>query len=279
MAIESVTCPDCGATGIQIDTAREHSFCSYCGATIHMEEARRIAALEKLKSDARQSFDARRYDDARAGWQKAIQLGPMDHESYWGIVRCQMAQFPDTPIDQTQSEYSRAWAYSPPEARAAYVQQVEDYNAGILARQQVAAEEQRRIEEERRREQQRIEMEKYREQQRIAEEQRCIEKERYLEQQRIAGEQRQIAKKAAAFRRKIVARKVFRVVLLVLAILLSLASLVLISSRVWPIIIFTFVVAGAVWFWWFMAGRKTKKLLALDQPEEDNPEGGNRHGN
>ena len=38
MAIESITCPNCGNTGVQIDTTREHSFCIYCGSTLRAKD-------------------------------------------------------------------------------------------------------------------------------------------------------------------------------------------------------------------------------------------------
>jgi len=135
VAIESVTGPNCGASGIQIDTAREHSFCSYCGSTVRTKDVFHLdmesMALEKLKRNAQRSFEVRQYGNARADWAKAIQLDRTDHESYWGVVCCDMATQPYNFI-QEAGPYGQALAYAPSEVRAEYVRQMEAHNNKAL---------------------------------------------------------------------------------------------------------------------------------------------------
>jgi len=130
MAIESVTCPSCGATGIQIDTTREHSFCSYCGTTVKTKDVLHLdvesVTLEKLKRNAQKSFDVGQYGNARADWRKVIQLDRTDHESYFGIVRCDMATRPDMIFGQ--DAYAEALAYAPAEIRVQYIRYAEAHN-------------------------------------------------------------------------------------------------------------------------------------------------------
>ena len=115
MAIESITCPNCGNTGIQIDTAREHSFCSYCGSTLKTKDVIHVdmesMTLSKLKANAEKSFDVGQYQNARADWIKATQLDRTDYQSYWGIVRCDMAMYPDRLIENV-GNYEQALAYA-----------------------------------------------------------------------------------------------------------------------------------------------------------------------
>jgi len=132
MAIESITCPNCGNTGIQIDTSREHSVCSYCSSTLKTKDVIHVdmesMTLAKLKSNAQRSFEVGQYKNARADWLDAIEIDRTDHESYWGIVRCDMATKPTKKFKQT-SEYALALSYAPPELAADYMQQVEAHNA------------------------------------------------------------------------------------------------------------------------------------------------------
>jgi len=146
MAIESVTCPNCGATGIQIDTTREHSFCSYCGSTVKTKDVLHLdmesMTLEKLKRNAHRSFEVGQYGNARADWVKATQLDRTDYESYWGIVRCDMATQPDDLIREA-GHYGQALAYAPQDMKAEYMRQVEAHNTRIhqaQARARVAQE-------------------------------------------------------------------------------------------------------------------------------------------
>jgi len=135
MAIESVTCPSCGATGIQTDTAREHSFCSYCGSTVRTKDVLHLdvesMTLEKLKRNAQCSFELGQYSNAEEDWRQAIQLDRTDHESYWGLVCCAMATQPDKMIES--GHYEQALIYAPPDVRAQYVQQIEAHNARARA--------------------------------------------------------------------------------------------------------------------------------------------------
>ena len=143
MAIESITCPNCGNTGIQIDTSREHSFCSYCGSTLKTKDVIHVdmesMTLAKLKSNAERSFEVGQYQNARADWVKATQLDRTDYESYFGTVRCDMATESDRIIEQT-GYYEQALAYAPPDAKAEYIGKVETHNAKVRATQ-VACEE------------------------------------------------------------------------------------------------------------------------------------------
>ena len=137
MAIESINCPNCGAAGINIDTAREHSFCSYCGTTILTRDVMHLdvesMTLEKLKRNALRSFEVGQYDNARADWQQAIQLDRTDYESYWGLIRCHMIQQPDDIIDYGLQE--KTLAYAPPKVKKEYGRQMDIHNDRIHAAQ------------------------------------------------------------------------------------------------------------------------------------------------
>ena len=139
MAIESVRCPSCGSTGIQIDTSREHSFCSYCGSTVKTKDVLHLdvesMTLEKLKRNAQKSFALGQYGNARADWVKATQLDRTDYESYWGIVCCDMATQPDSFISEA-GHYGQALAYAPPDVKVEYERQVGVHNNRILEAQE-----------------------------------------------------------------------------------------------------------------------------------------------
>jgi len=141
MAIVSVTCPNCGATDIQIDTTREHSFCSYCGSTVKTKDVLHLdvesMTLAKLKANAEKSFKVGQYGNARADWEKATQLDRTDHESYFGTVRCDMAMQPDRTINEA-GFYSQALAYASSEIRMQYKRQVEAHNTRIREAQDKA---------------------------------------------------------------------------------------------------------------------------------------------
>jgi hypothetical protein len=138
MAIESITCPNCGNTGIQIDTAREHSVCSYCGSTLKTKDVLHLdvesMTLSRLKSNAQRSFDVGQYGNARADWEKALQIDRTDHESYFGIVRCKMASKPNEIIGKSNTQYKQALTYAPAEVSAEYRRLVDAHNAPISAR-------------------------------------------------------------------------------------------------------------------------------------------------
>jgi len=161
MSVKAINCPNCGASGINVDTALEHSFCSYCGTTIrtkdvlHLQLDAESTMLEKLKRNAQRSFEAGQYDNARTDWQQAIEIDRTDHESYWGLVRCCMAQFPSVGLDisdrkyyaagpkflwgvavwkyeykvPAEKSYYNALTYAPPEAKEKYKAVVEKHNA------------------------------------------------------------------------------------------------------------------------------------------------------
>jgi len=135
MPIEAVTCPNCGASGIQIDTSREHSFCSYCGSTVKTKDVLHLDAesmtLEKLKRNAQKSFALGQYKNAVADWKKAIVIDRTDHESYFGVVRCDMARIPDIIISDRNKTgcYAQALAYAPPDVKTAYIREIESHNA------------------------------------------------------------------------------------------------------------------------------------------------------
>ncbi|MCL1951681.1 MAG: hypothetical protein FWF60_02515 [Oscillospiraceae bacterium] len=141
MAIEAVTCPNCGATGIQIDTTREHSFCSYCGSTVKTKDVLHLdmesMTLAKLKANAQKSFEVGQYGNARADWEKATRLDRTDHESYWGIVRCDMATQPDIFIFEL-GYYKQALDYAPPGIRVQYMRYVEEHNARVRVTEEKA---------------------------------------------------------------------------------------------------------------------------------------------
>jgi len=134
MPIEAITCPNCGAAGINIDTAREHSFCSYCGTTLRTKDVLHLdtesIALEKLKRNARRSFEVGQYGNARADWERAAKIDRTDHESYWGVVRCAMALRPDCMIGREDADFAKALSYAPPERGAEYMRQAQAHNAG-----------------------------------------------------------------------------------------------------------------------------------------------------
>ena len=147
MAIESITCPNCGNTGIQIDTAREHSFCSYCGSTLKTKDVLHLETegmtLEKLRRNAQLSFEVEQYGNAKADWQQATQLDRTDYESYWNIVRCDMATQPDKIIGQT-GYYAQALAYAPQDAKAEYEACVKEHNVKAVELQRKAKKIQRK---------------------------------------------------------------------------------------------------------------------------------------
>ena len=104
MAIESITCPNCGASKIQIDTARDHSLCSFCSSTIKTKDVVYMDAestkLDKLKSNAQQSFTLGQYRNAKKDWTQALEINRNDHTCYWGLVRCYMATTPDGHVSE-----------------------------------------------------------------------------------------------------------------------------------------------------------------------------------
>jgi len=145
MAIAAVTCPNCGATGVNIETAQEYSKCSYCGSMLRTKEVLHLElegmALEKLRRNARRSFAVKQYGNARADWARAAQIDRTDYESYWGLVCCAMAMHPGRLIRRTGAaapegyacdalkEYDCALAYAPPACKAEYKARVEAHNA------------------------------------------------------------------------------------------------------------------------------------------------------
>jgi len=135
MAIEAITCPNCGAAGINIDTAREYSFCSYCGTTIRTKDVLHLdvesTTIEKLKRNALRSFEVGQYDNAWADWSQAAQLDRTDYESYWGLVRCHMNQRPKDIIDKAL--YEKTLAYAPPGVKEEYSRQMDAHNDRIRA--------------------------------------------------------------------------------------------------------------------------------------------------
>ena len=135
MAIEAITCPNCGASGIQVDSAREHSFCSYCGTALKTKDVLHLdtesMTLEKLKRNAGRSFEVGQYGNARADWVQATQLDRTDYESYWGLVRCGIAERPDQPIGKSGC-FEKAIAYAPPEQRTEYIRLVKAHNARAM---------------------------------------------------------------------------------------------------------------------------------------------------
>ena len=136
MAVKSIICPNCGASGIQIDTAREHSYCSYCGSTLKTKDVLHLdiesMTLAKLRRNAEKSFEVRQYENARSDWEKVTQLDRTDHESYFGVVRCNMAMQPYQVIDKT-GFFGQALAYAPPDVQAEYIRQVERFNTRARA--------------------------------------------------------------------------------------------------------------------------------------------------
>ena len=85
--------------------------------------------LAQLQYNARLSFDVGQYENARADWEKVIQIDRTDHESYWGLVRCDMETRAVSIILRTGCYYEQAWAYAPPATRAVYEQEARAYNA------------------------------------------------------------------------------------------------------------------------------------------------------
>jgi len=134
MAIESVTCPNCGATGIQIDTSREHSFCSYCGSTLKTKDVLHLdvdidsARIRRFKRNAERSFQVEEYCNAKEDWKQVLEIDCTDYESYWGIVRCDMEMW-GALIELSNEMYTMALTYAPSEMKVEYERQVEAHNA------------------------------------------------------------------------------------------------------------------------------------------------------
>lgn len=132
MPIQAITCPSCGAAGINADTAREYSFCSYCGTALRTKDVLHLdtesMTLGKLKRNALRSFEVRQFGNAKADWERAVLMDRTDHESYWGLVRCAMAARPDKVIDQSNERFHQALSYAPPEVRIQYMKQAAAHN-------------------------------------------------------------------------------------------------------------------------------------------------------
>jgi len=132
----SVTCPSCGAVGIEISAALEYGLCGYCGTMLHKNGGPCVDAksinLENLRSQARRSFEAGQYGDARAAWVRAAQLDGSDHESCWGIARCNMALYPDRLAAQDHA-CAMALTHAPPDMRAELAKQIEAHDANARA--------------------------------------------------------------------------------------------------------------------------------------------------
>ena len=159
MSILAITCPNCGASEINVDTAREHSFCSYCGTTIRTKDVLHLdtesTTFDKLKRNALSSFELGQYGNALADWRQAIKINRTDHESYFGIVRCCLARNPnigvttahkkynyfDTPVLAKEAKrcYENALAYAPPEEKEKYRSQIEVHNGKNSVKQKLAA--------------------------------------------------------------------------------------------------------------------------------------------
>ena len=139
--------------------------CEYCESRILVREAVAklkvelegkvavdgIATIERLKANARRSFDVGQYDNAIRDWNRVTEIDATDHESYWGQVRCWMAQNPTVKISEAFFILESALAYAPPEKRREYEETIAAHNANVDVIRQQEAEEKRREAEENRR--------------------------------------------------------------------------------------------------------------------------------
>jgi len=139
MAIEPITCPNCGAAGIQVDTALEYGKCGYCDSALRIREILHLDTksllLEKLRRNAQRSFELRQYGNAKTDWERALQIDCTDHACHWGIARCFMALQPCSYTSQ-DTACAKALAYAPPETRAGYERRMKAHDAGARAIEQ-----------------------------------------------------------------------------------------------------------------------------------------------
>ena len=96
MSIESVTCPNCGATGI--DLTAEYNKCEHCGSTLRTKDVLRLY-----------------------------------YESCLHLIRTHMAARPDIVLDPfgPAMPYVQAMAAAPLEVRTEYISMVAAHNAAV----------------------------------------------------------------------------------------------------------------------------------------------------
>ena len=112
MKFVSGRCPNCGYD-VQLSESKESGFCSSCGSAIRVQDAVQklklelsgkvgvdgINTVQQLKVNAQRSFDVGQYQNAISDWRKAADINKTDHESWWGIVRCEMKLRPKYLIE------------------------------------------------------------------------------------------------------------------------------------------------------------------------------------
>jgi len=170
MAYVAGCCPNCGGK-IQLDESKERGFCLHCGSPIQVQEAvaklkvelgGKVAVdglntIQQLKANAQRSFDVRQYENAIRDWRKATDIDSTDYESYWGQVRCWMAQHPTYKIsalhdyDTCCLSLKSALAYAPAHIRSEYEAETKKHDANTeKVAQQIVVNERREQEEKRR---------------------------------------------------------------------------------------------------------------------------------
>ena len=90
------------------------------------------AEVDRLKANAQKSFDAGMYGNAREDWYKAANIDKTDHESWWGIVRCEMKE--NKFINEFRNETKSAYAYAPADVRKRYEAEVKNHNDPLKKR-------------------------------------------------------------------------------------------------------------------------------------------------
>jgi tetratricopeptide (TPR) repeat protein len=146
-------CPVCGGE-VQLDESKEKGFCIHCGneiikevavSKLKVEVAGSVAFnydLEKIKRNAQISYDAGQYQNAYDDWARVVEMDKVDHESWFGMVKCLSAnsKYPRRNFSKYTDysyyiseyrEYSYAVSYAPPDVAEKYRSFAKDFDAAV----------------------------------------------------------------------------------------------------------------------------------------------------